>query len=70
MADPSLLLCDEPTGNLDSKSAANVLDILGDLSRSGLTLIVITHDEHVASRAERRVRIVDGELIEIEPVRA
>jgi ABC-type lipoprotein export system ATPase subunit len=70
MADPSLLLCDEPTGNLDSKSAANVLDILGDLSRDGLTLIVITHDEHVAARAERRVRIVDGELIEIEPVRA
>jgi len=69
MADPSLLLCDEPTGNLDSKSAANVLDILGDLSREGLTLIVITHDEHVAARAERRVRIVDGELIEIEPVR-
>ena len=70
MADPSLLLCDEPTGNLDSKSAANVLDILGDLSREGLTLIVITHDEHVAARAERRVRIVDGELIEIEPARA
>ena len=70
MADPSLLLCDEPTGNLDSKSAANVLDILGDLSREGLTLIVITHDENVAARAERRVRIVDGELIEIEPARA
>ena len=70
MADPSLLLCDEPTGNLDSKSAANVLDILGDLSREGLTLIVITHDEHVAARAQRRVRIVDGELIEIESVRA
>jgi ABC-type lipoprotein export system ATPase subunit len=67
MAEPSLLLCDEPTGNLDSKSAANVLDILGDLSRSGLTLIVITHDESVAARAQRRVRIVDGELIEIEP---
>ena len=70
MADPSLLLCDEPTGNLDSKSAANVLDILGDLSREGLTLIVITHDEQVAARAERRVRIVDGELIEIEPAPA
>jgi ABC-type lipoprotein export system ATPase subunit len=67
MAEPSLLLCDEPTGNLDTKSAANVLDILGDLSLGGLTLIVITHDESVASRAQRRVRIVDGELIEIEP---
>jgi len=70
MADPSLLLCDEPTGNLDSKSAANVLDILGDLSRSGLTLVVITHDEGVAARAHRRVRIVDGELIEVETVPA
>ena len=67
MAEPSLLLCDEPTGNLDTKSAANVLDILGDLSLGGLTLIVITHDESVASRAQRRVRIVDGELVEIEP---
>jgi ABC-type lipoprotein export system ATPase subunit len=68
MAQPSLLLCDEPTGNLDSKSAANVLDILGDLARSGLTLIVITHDESVAARAARRVRIIDGELVEVEPV--
>jgi ABC-type lipoprotein export system ATPase subunit len=67
MGEPSLLLCDEPTGNLDSKSAANVLDILGDLSRDGLTLVVITHDEHVASRADRRVRIIDGELGEIVP---
>jgi ABC-type lipoprotein export system ATPase subunit len=67
MAEPSLLLCDEPTGNLDSKSAANVLDILGELSGSGLTLVVITHDEHVAARAHRRVRIVDGHLIAVEP---
>jgi ABC-type lipoprotein export system ATPase subunit len=67
MAEPSLLLCDEPTGNLDSKSAGNVLDILAELSRSGLTLIVITHDESVAARAERRVRMVDGTLIEVEP---
>jgi ABC-type lipoprotein export system ATPase subunit len=67
MGEPSLLLCDEPTGNLDSKSAANVLDILGDLSSDGLTLVVITHDEHVAGRADRRVRIIDGELGEISP---
>ena len=60
MAEPSLLLCDEPTGNLDSKSAANVLDILGQLAHGGLTLVVITHDENVAARADRRVRIIDG----------
>jgi len=70
MGEPSLLLCDEPTGNLDSKSAANVLDILGGLSRSGLTLVVITHDESVAARADRRVRIVDGTLGEVESAAA
>ena len=70
MGEPSLLLCDEPTGNLDTKSAANVLDILGQLSRDGLTLVVITHDEHVAARADRRVRIVDGTLGEVESAAA
>ena len=70
MGDPSLLLCDEPTGNLDSKSAENVLDILGGLSRGGLTLVVITHDEHVAARADRRVRIIDGRLGEVETAAA
>jgi ABC-type lipoprotein export system ATPase subunit len=67
MAEPSLLLCDEPTGNLDSKSAANILEILGELAREGLTLVVITHDESVAARADRRVRMIDGELVEVEP---
>ena len=66
MGDPSLLLCDEPTGNLDSKSAANVLEILGGLCRGGLTLVVITHDEQVAAHADRRVRIIDGQLTEVE----
>jgi ABC-type lipoprotein export system ATPase subunit len=65
-----VLLCDEPTGNLDTKSAANVLDILGQLSREGLTLVVITHDEHVAARADRRVRIIDGQLGEVETTTA
>jgi putative ABC transport system ATP-binding protein len=66
MGEPSLLLCDEPTGNLDSHSADNVLDVLGGLSADGLTLLVITHDEHVAGRARRRVRIIDGVLGEVE----
>ena len=70
MGEPSLLLCDEPTGNLDTKSAANVLDILGQLSREGLTLVVITHDDQVAARADRRVRIVDGQLGEMETMAA
>lgn len=57
---PSVLLCDEPTGNLDSKSSAAILDLLEKLNRDGLTLVIVTHDETVAQRATRRVHIVDG----------
>ncbi len=65
MAEPSLLLCDEPTGNLDSTSAASLLDLFGRLAGDGLTLAVITHDDHVAARAHRQVRMVDGVLREL-----
>jgi macrolide transport system ATP-binding/permease protein len=61
---PSLLLCDEPTGNLDSKSSAAILDLFGALNEEGHTLIVVTHDETVASRATRRVHMADGFLID------
>ena len=57
---PSLLLCDEPTGNLDSKSSAAILDLFEELNKEGLTLVVVTHDESVAERATRRVHVVDG----------
>ncbi|HYR62093.1 MAG TPA: ABC transporter ATP-binding protein, partial [Actinomycetota bacterium] len=63
IGEPSLLLADEPTGNLDTRNAEGVLDVFRDLSAEGLTLAVITHDDHVASRASRRVRIVDGVLM-------
>jgi macrolide transport system ATP-binding/permease protein len=62
---PSLLLCDEPTGNLDSKTSANLLDLLETLNNDGLTLIVVTHEENVAERAGRRVHIVDGRLSDL-----
>ena len=65
MGAPSLLLCDEPTGNLDSKSTASLLDFLSDLNQQGLTLIIVTHDENVAQRACRRVHIIDGALTDI-----
>lgn len=65
IGEPSLLLCDEPTGNLDSRSADAVLDVFAQLSREGLTLAVITHDQHVADRADRRVGIIDGRLREL-----
>lgn len=62
---PSLLLCDEPTGNLDSKSSAAVLDLLEKLNQEGLTVIVVTHNEAIANRAARRVHIVDGSLTDL-----
>ena len=63
---PSLLLCDEPTGNLDSANTRSVLELFDDLRARGLTLLVITHDDSVAARAERRVHMVDGELTEVD----
>lgn len=59
---PSLLLCDEPTGNLDSKTSASILDLFAELNAEGLTLVVVSHDENVARRARRRVHIVDGSI--------
>jgi ABC-type lipoprotein export system ATPase subunit len=61
---PPLLLCDEPTGNLDSANTASVLGLIDDLQAGGLTVVMITHDPAVASHAERVVRIVDGQLTE------
>jgi macrolide transport system ATP-binding/permease protein len=62
---PSLLVCDEPTGNLDSKTSANLLDLFESLNNEGYTLVVVTHDENVASRASRRVHIIDGKLTDV-----
>ncbi|GAA3437215.1 ABC transporter ATP-binding protein [Kutzneria kofuensis] len=59
---PALLLCDEPTGNLDRANTLGVLDLFDELAAQGVTLVVITHDEQVSSRAQRRVRIEDGRL--------
>ena len=67
VAEPPLLLCDEPTGNLDSANTAGVLALLDDLRRDGLTVVLITHDPTVAAHAGRRVRIVDGALTEPVP---
>jgi putative ABC transport system ATP-binding protein len=61
---PSVLLCDEPTGNLDSANARAVLDLLDELNSRGVTMIVITHDPEVARRGRRRLRIVDGVVTE------
>ena len=60
---PRILLADEPTGNLDSRSGAQVLDLLGDLHREGRTLLVVTHDPGVARRADRVLIFRDGEIV-------
>lgn len=64
MGTPRVLLCDEPTGNLDSVTTAAVLDLFAELNKSGLTVVMITHEADVAARADRQVRIVDGRLTE------
>jgi macrolide transport system ATP-binding/permease protein len=62
MGSPSVLLCDEPTGNLDSKNSELILELLAQLNKEGMTIIVVTHDENVASRGSRRVTVKDGML--------
>jgi putative ABC transport system ATP-binding protein len=61
---PSLLLCDEPTGNLDSRNAAALMELLDQLNSGGLTIVIITHDPAVAAHASRTVAISDGILSE------
>lgn len=63
-ARPPILLADEPTGNLDSASGAGVMDILSRLHRQGRTVVLITHDQRVAEHASRRVRILDGRIVQ------
>ncbi|MGZ3641432.1 MAG: macrolide ABC transporter ATP-binding protein, partial [Candidatus Limnocylindrales bacterium] len=60
---PRLLLADEPTGNLDSASGAEVLALLGDLHASGMTIVLITHDQDIAAAASRQVHVRDGQLL-------
>jgi putative ABC transport system ATP-binding protein len=64
---PSIILADEPTGNLDSASGAGVLELLHGLADTGATLGLITHDERVASQFSRRVTMRDGEIVGDEP---
>jgi len=61
---PRLLLADEPTGNLDRSSAREVMELVGDLHKKGLTVLLVTHDPEIASYAQRVVRMADGRLVE------
>lgn len=60
---PSIILADEPTGNLDSKSGRDIMDILESLYTKGSTIVLVTHDEDVAHHAKRIIRITDGKII-------
>jgi ABC-type lipoprotein export system ATPase subunit len=66
MGSPKVLLCDEPTGNLDTATSAALLDILDGLNTDGITVILITHEPDVAARASRQARIVDGVLVDAQ----
>jgi len=62
--DPPLLLCDEPTGNLDSKTGAEIIELLSEINRERkTTLIIVTHDERIAKAADRIANLVDGEIV-------
>ena len=60
--EPSLMLADEPTGNLDSKSTADVLDLLDEIHTEGKTIVIITHEDEVAARAQRVITLRDGRI--------
>jgi putative ABC transport system ATP-binding protein len=70
VTNPSIILADEPTGNLDSKSGRDIMDLLKRLHSEGKTIIIVTHDENIAQNARRIIRITDGEVLKDEKMKA
>ena len=68
VGDPSILLADEPTGNLDSKNGDAVMALLRKLHENGATICMVTHDPHYASYAQRAIQLFDGRIVEKGPV--
>jgi putative ABC transport system ATP-binding protein len=63
---PALLLADEPTGNLDTKTSLEIIDLFHDLNRDGMTIVLITHEPDIGAHAQRRITLRDGEIVHEE----
>jgi len=63
VTNPSIIFADEPTGNLDSKSGHEVMEIIKNLHKEGHTIVVVTHDQEIAKNAKRVIQLIDGEII-------
>ena len=61
---PTILLADEPTGALDSKSGAQIMELFKKLNEEGVTIVMITHDRNIAEQAKRQIAILDGEIVQ------
>ena len=61
--DPSILLADEPTGNLDMKTSYEIMDIIVEMNKQGKTIVLITHEPDIAKYAHRKIRLVDGKVV-------
>ncbi|WP_135536785.1 ABC transporter ATP-binding protein [Halostella pelagica] len=69
VTDPTLVLADEPTGNLDTETGAIIMDLFDEVRAAGNTVLVVTHERHIAERADRIVHLLDGRVERVEPLR-
>lgn len=60
---PKLILADEPTGNLDTKTGDEIMTLLGELNKEGITILIVTHEPDIAARAKRQIKLKDGEVV-------